>query len=145
MGRSSVTSRYRLVPNGSHSRLEKANDAGTPLQLSSSGGFKLFSDSKFDAAMVAFLDCLQQFKTHVESQVRTRCGCGCGCTRSTGREMEAGCGVFIQHVAPRPRCVPPCLCAARTSLSHASRFLLTSSTAMQCNPSIYGPRSLAPD
>lgn len=60
--------RYRLVPNGSHSRLEKANDAGTPLQLSSSGGFKLFSDSKFDAAMVAFLDCLQQFKTHVESQ-----------------------------------------------------------------------------
>lgn len=60
--------RYRLVPNGSHSRLEKTDDSSTSLQLSSSGGFKLFSDSKFDAAMVAFLDCLQQFKTHVESQ-----------------------------------------------------------------------------
>jgi len=60
--------RYRLVPNGSHSRLEKTDDSGTSLQLSSSGGFKLFSDSKFDGAMVAFLDCLQQFKRHVESQ-----------------------------------------------------------------------------
>ena len=28
----------------------------------------MFWESKFDAAMVAFLDCLQQFKDHVESR-----------------------------------------------------------------------------
>jgi beclin 1 len=61
-------SRYRLVPNGSSSRLEKIDDSKTSLQLSAFGGFKLFGDSKFDVAMVAFLDCLQQFKSHVEAQ-----------------------------------------------------------------------------
>ena len=31
-----------------------------------SGGFRFLWNSKFDAAMVAFLDCLQQFKEEVE-------------------------------------------------------------------------------
>ena len=37
------------------------------LPLYGSGGFKLIWDTKFDAGMAAFLDCLQQFK--VESAV----------------------------------------------------------------------------
>jgi len=61
-------SRYRLVPNGSHSRLERIDDQAKELPLYGSSGFKLFWESKFDQAMVAFLDCLQQFKDHVESR-----------------------------------------------------------------------------
>eukprot|EP00040_Diaphanoeca_grandis_P004194 m.27481 g.27481 ORF g.27481 m.27481 type:complete len:443 (+) comp15755_c0_seq2:137-1465(+) len=60
--------RYRLVPNGSHSRLERLDDQSKELPLYGSSGFKLFWESKFDQAMVAFLDCLQQFKDHVESR-----------------------------------------------------------------------------
>nr|CAD7595662.1 unnamed protein product [Timema genevievae] len=36
------------------------------LPLYGSGGFRFLWDTKFDAAMVAFLDCLQQFKEEVE-------------------------------------------------------------------------------
>lgn len=36
------------------------------LPLYGSGGFRFLWDTKFDAAMVAFLDCLQQFKEAVE-------------------------------------------------------------------------------
>jgi len=61
-------SRYRLIPSGSHSRLERIDDSAKELPLYSSGGFKLFSDTKFDQAMVSFLECLQQFKLHVEGQ-----------------------------------------------------------------------------
>lgn len=33
-----------------------------------SGGFRYFWNNKFDGAMVAFLDCLQQFKEEVERE-----------------------------------------------------------------------------
>lgn len=62
-------SKFRLVPNGSHSRLERLDDNGAkPLPLYSISGFKLFWDSRYDEAMVAFLDCLHEFKDHVESK-----------------------------------------------------------------------------
>ncbi|KAL1391542.1 hypothetical protein pipiens_012308 [Culex pipiens pipiens] len=55
---------YRLVPYGNHSHIEVLAD-GKELPLYGSGGFRFFWDTKFDAAMVAFLDCLQQFKEEV--------------------------------------------------------------------------------
>ncbi|XP_064598000.1 beclin-1-like [Liolophura sinensis] len=58
--------RYRLVPNGNHSYLESLTDKSKELPLYGSGGFRFFWDTKFDQAMVAFLDCLQQFKEEVE-------------------------------------------------------------------------------
>eukprot|EP00039_Didymoeca_costata_P019555 m.337986 g.337986 ORF g.337986 m.337986 type:complete len:411 (+) comp18285_c0_seq1:139-1371(+) len=61
---------YRLIPFGSLSRLERIDDSAQQLPLYHSGGFKFsfWDSSKFDVAMVAFLDCLQQFKDYVESQ-----------------------------------------------------------------------------
>uniref|UniRef100_U5EZ51 Putative beclin-like protein n=1 Tax=Corethrella appendiculata TaxID=1370023 RepID=U5EZ51_9DIPT len=56
---------YKLVPYGNHSYIESLND-GKELPLYGSGGFRFFWDTKFDSAMVAFLDCLQQFKEEVE-------------------------------------------------------------------------------
>ncbi|XP_071942613.1 beclin-1-like [Antedon mediterranea] len=58
--------RYRLVPYGNHSFLESLSDKNKELPLHGSGGFRFFWDTKFDQAMVAFLDCLQQFKEEVE-------------------------------------------------------------------------------
>lgn len=58
--------RYRLVPYGNHSFLECLDDKSKELPLYGSGGFRFFWDTKFDQAMVAFLDCLQQFKQEVE-------------------------------------------------------------------------------
>ncbi|XP_074652995.1 beclin-1-like [Tubulanus polymorphus] len=58
--------RYRLVPYGSHSFLESLTDKSKELPLYGSGGIRFFWDTKFDQAMVAFLDCLQQFKEEVE-------------------------------------------------------------------------------
>ncbi|CAH1789427.1 unnamed protein product [Owenia fusiformis] len=58
--------RYRLVPYGNHSFLESLSDKSKELPLYGSGGFRFFWDSKFDQAMAAFLDCLQQFKEEVE-------------------------------------------------------------------------------
>jgi beclin 1 len=58
--------RYRLVPFGNYSYLECLSDKSKELPLYSSGGIKFFWDTKFDQAMVAFLDCLQQFKEQVE-------------------------------------------------------------------------------
>lgn len=57
--------RFRLVPFGNHSYIEVL-DQHRELPLYGSGGFKFPWDTKFDAAMVAFLDCLQQFKEQVE-------------------------------------------------------------------------------
>lgn len=57
--------RYRLVPFGNHSYIEVLG-MGKELPLYGTGGFKFFWDTKFDAAMVAFLDCLAQFKEEVE-------------------------------------------------------------------------------
>jgi len=57
--------RFRLVPYGNHSYIEVlAEDRELPLY--GSGGFRFLWDRKFDSAMVAFLDCLQQFKEEVE-------------------------------------------------------------------------------
>lgn len=58
--------RYKLVPYGNHSYIEVLGDNKKELPLYGSGGFRFFWDTKFDAGMVAFLDCLQQFKEEVE-------------------------------------------------------------------------------
>uniref|UniRef100_W5N020 Beclin-1 n=1 Tax=Lepisosteus oculatus TaxID=7918 RepID=W5N020_LEPOC len=58
--------RYRLVPYGNHSYLESLSDKSKELPLYCSGGLRFFWDNKFDHAMVAFLDCVQQFKEEVE-------------------------------------------------------------------------------
>ncbi|XP_032891126.1 beclin-1 isoform X1 [Amblyraja radiata] len=58
--------RYRLVPYGNHSYLESLTDRTKELPLYCSGGLRFFWDNKFDHAMVAFLDCVQQFKEEVE-------------------------------------------------------------------------------
>ena len=57
---------YRLVPYGNQSFLEEIANKKRILPLYSSPGLRLFTDSKFDAAMVAFLDCLGQLKYHIE-------------------------------------------------------------------------------
>lgn len=57
---------YRLVPYGNHSYLESLTDKSKELPLYGSGGFRFFWDTKFDQAMVAFLECLQEFKEEVE-------------------------------------------------------------------------------
>lgn len=57
--------KYRLVPYGNHSYIEVINEQ-RDLPLYASGGIRFLWDTKFDSAMVAFLDCLQQFKEQVE-------------------------------------------------------------------------------
>jgi len=57
--------RFQLVPYGNYSYIKVlADDKDLPLY--GSGGFRLIWDTKFDAGMAAFLDCLQQFKEEVE-------------------------------------------------------------------------------
>uniref|UniRef100_A0A4W6C493 Beclin-1 n=1 Tax=Lates calcarifer TaxID=8187 RepID=A0A4W6C493_LATCA len=62
--------RYRLVPYGNHSYLDPVLSFCLmfvqELPLYCSGGLRFFWDNKFDHAMVAFLDCVQQFKEEVE-------------------------------------------------------------------------------
>lgn len=58
--------RYRLVPYGNQSFLEPLEGKRKLLPLYSSAGLRLFTDSKFDAAMVGFLDCMNQLKLHIE-------------------------------------------------------------------------------
>ncbi|XP_043272723.1 beclin-1-like protein isoform X2 [Venturia canescens] len=57
--------RFQVVPYGNHSYIEVIGQH-RELPLYGSGGFKFLWDTKFDAGMVAFLDCLQQFKEQVE-------------------------------------------------------------------------------
>jgi len=58
--------RFQLVPYGNYSYVKVlAEDKDLPLY--GSGGFRLIWDTKFDAGMAAFLDCLQQFKEWVEA------------------------------------------------------------------------------
>jgi len=57
--------RYKLVPYGNYSYIKVLADE-KDLPLYGSGGFRLIWDTKFDAGMVAFLDCLQQFKEEME-------------------------------------------------------------------------------
>ncbi|TRY63845.1 hypothetical protein TCAL_06860 [Tigriopus californicus] len=59
--------RYQLVPFGNFSYLKQLSDEKT-LPLYGAGGFRMIFDSKFDHAMVAFLDCLQQFGDEVEKR-----------------------------------------------------------------------------
>ncbi|XP_072047384.1 beclin-1-like [Amphiura filiformis] len=65
--------RYRLIPCGNHSYLESLTDKSKQLPLHGSGGFRFFWDTKFDQAMVAFLDCLQQLEEEVERGDTTFC------------------------------------------------------------------------
>ncbi|KAL1130119.1 hypothetical protein AAG570_013058 [Ranatra chinensis] len=58
---------FRLVPYGNHSYIEVLSER-KELPLYGSGGMRFLWDTKFDAAMVAFLECLQQFKEEVEKE-----------------------------------------------------------------------------
>lgn len=59
--------KYQLVPYGSFSYIKILADDKT-LPLYGSGGFRMIFDTKFDMAMVAFLDCLGQFAQEVQRQ-----------------------------------------------------------------------------
>lgn len=58
--------RYKLVPYGNNSFIESLDNKSRELPLYVSGGFMFIWTAKFDQAMIAFLDCLQQFKEQVE-------------------------------------------------------------------------------
>ena len=53
-------------PPGSNPALSLCPVSVQELPLYCSGGLRFFWDNKFDHAMVAFLDCVQQFKEEVE-------------------------------------------------------------------------------
>lgn len=57
--------KYQIVPYGSYSYIKVLAD-GKVLPLYGTGGFRMIWDTKFDQAMVAFLDCLQQFGHEVD-------------------------------------------------------------------------------
>jgi len=60
-------SSYRLIPNGSFSKIEKINE-GKVFDLFTTGDFgRIFKTSRYDA-MVAYLDCFQQLITIAESK-----------------------------------------------------------------------------
>ncbi|BFZ15451.1 hypothetical protein BsWGS_18490 [Bradybaena similaris] len=59
--------KYRPVPYGNHSYIEVV-DEKKELPLYGSGGIRFLWDTKFDSAMVAFLECLQQFRDEVEKE-----------------------------------------------------------------------------
>lgn len=58
---------YKLVPYGNQSFIEPLDGKKKTLPLYSSASFRIFTDTKFDLAMVAFLDCLNQLKGHIEN------------------------------------------------------------------------------
>jgi beclin 1 len=58
--------RYRLVPYGNYSFLESLTDPSKQLPLYGQGGFRFTWSTKFDNAIMAFLDCLLQFKQQVD-------------------------------------------------------------------------------
>ncbi|KAF0293328.1 Beclin-1-like protein [Amphibalanus amphitrite] len=59
-------SKYKIVPFGNHSYVQVLAD-GRELPLYGAGGFKFIWNPKFDAAMVAFLECLQELQEKIES------------------------------------------------------------------------------
>ncbi|OQR75683.1 beclin-1-like [Tropilaelaps mercedesae] len=60
---------HRLVPFGDHAHIEVLSDKGVDrLPLYHTGGLRFLYDVKFDQGMVAFLDCLAQFKNEVEKR-----------------------------------------------------------------------------
>ncbi|KAG9510281.1 Beclin-1, partial [Fragariocoptes setiger] len=65
--------RYKLVPYGNHSFIEALDNKSRELPLYGSGGFRFIWNNKFDQAMVAFLDCLQQFKEQIEKEDSAFC------------------------------------------------------------------------
>ncbi|XP_037365711.1 beclin-2 [Talpa occidentalis] len=54
--------RYQLMPCGDHSYLKSLTEDSVELPLFCGGGKTNSMDDKFDQAMTAFLDCMQQFK-----------------------------------------------------------------------------------
>ncbi|XP_077024289.1 beclin-2 [Tamandua tetradactyla] len=58
--------RYRLIPCGNHSYLRSLTDDSIELPLFCYRRWGVFLDDKFDCAMMAFLDCMQQFKEEAE-------------------------------------------------------------------------------
>ena len=58
--------RFKLVPYGNQSFIRSTEGKDVELPLHGGGGMKFFWDSKFDNAMAAYLDCLQQFKLRIE-------------------------------------------------------------------------------
>lgn len=65
--------RYKVIPYGNQSFVEvlegKKKKQHWPLY--SSAGLRLFADSKFDLGLVAYLDCLNQLKQHIEVSSRS--------------------------------------------------------------------------
>jgi len=59
--------KYRPVPYGNHSYIEVL-DEKKELPLYGSGGIRFLWDTKFDSAMVAFLECLQQFRDEAQKE-----------------------------------------------------------------------------
>ncbi|KAG0038313.1 autophagy protein 6 [Podila clonocystis] len=62
---------YRLVPLGSFSRIDKIEGDRASYELYGSGEFgfgRMFLNRRFDNAMVAFLNCLQQLGDYAEQQ-----------------------------------------------------------------------------
>ncbi|XP_002717697.2 beclin-2 [Oryctolagus cuniculus] len=58
--------RYQLIPCADHSYLKPLTGNSALLPLFSDGSQNVFLSNKFDRAMIAFLDCLQQFKEKAE-------------------------------------------------------------------------------
>ncbi|XP_020030327.1 beclin-2 [Castor canadensis] len=58
--------RYQLVACGNHSYLKSLTGDCARLPLFSDGSQNVFLNNKFDRAMMAFLDCMQQFKEEAE-------------------------------------------------------------------------------
>lgn len=62
---------WRLIPMGSFSRIEKLGSDKLSYELYGSGEFhlgRILQNRRFDAAMVAFLDCLRQLMEHARSK-----------------------------------------------------------------------------
>ena len=57
--------KYQIVPYGSYSYIKVLAD-DKMLPLYGTGGFRMIFDTKYDNAMVAFLDCLKQFADEVQ-------------------------------------------------------------------------------
>lgn len=66
--------RYKVMPYGNQSFVDvlegKKKNQHWPLY--SSAGLRIFADSKFDLGLVAYLDCLNQLKQHIEQSSRSR-------------------------------------------------------------------------
>ncbi|KAF9438873.1 autophagy protein 6 [Entomortierella beljakovae] len=59
---------YRLVPLGSFSRIDKIEGDRASYELYGSGEFRMLLNRRFDNAMIAFLNCLQQLGDYAEQQ-----------------------------------------------------------------------------